>query len=43
MDLALGFRKEKGLEGYADADGSMNKDHKALSGYAFFIDGGAVS
>jgi hypothetical protein len=44
VDLALGFGKEeKGLEGYADADGSMNEDHKALSGYAFLIDRGAVS
>ena len=31
------------LEGYADADGSMHEDHKAISGYAFMIDGGAVS
>jgi hypothetical protein len=44
VDLALGFGKEeKGLEGYTDADGSMNEDRKALSGYAFLIDGGAVS
>jgi hypothetical protein len=40
----LGFGKEeKDLEGYADADGSMNKDRKALTGYAFLIDGGAIS
>jgi hypothetical protein len=31
------------LEGYADADGSMTEDHRAMSGYAFLIDGGAVS
>jgi len=31
------------LEGYADADGSMAKDRRAISGYAFLIDGGAVS
>ena len=31
------------LEGYADADGSMNDDRRAISGYAFLIDGGAVS
>ena len=31
------------LIGYADADGSMAEDHRAISGYAFLIDGGAVS
>ena len=31
------------LEGYADADGSMTEDRRAISGYAFLIDGGAVS
>jgi len=31
------------LEGYADADGSMAEDRHAISGYAFLIDGGAVS
>jgi hypothetical protein len=31
------------LEGYADADGSMAEDRKAISGYAFLIHGGAVS
>jgi len=31
------------LEGYADADGSMAEDCCAISGYAFLIDGGAVS
>ena len=31
------------LEGYADADGSMSEDRRAISGYAFLIDGGAVS
>jgi len=30
------------LEGYADADGSMAEDHRAISGYAFLIDGGTV-
>ena len=43
-DLALTFgREEKDLEGYADADGLMNEDRKAVSGYAFLINGGAVS
>ena len=34
---------EKALVGYTDADGSMDEDRKAISGYAFLIDGGAVS
>ena len=33
----------KELEGYADVDGSMAEDHKAISGYAFLVNGGAVS
>ena len=32
-----------GIVGYADADGSMAEDRHAVSGYAFIIDGGAVS
>ena len=35
--------KDKELKGYADADGSMAEDRKAISGYAFIINGGAVS
>ena len=35
--------KVKALEGYVDADGSMAEDHKAISGYAFLVNGGAVS
>ena len=31
------------LVGYADADGSMAEDHRAILGYAFLIDGSAVS
>jgi hypothetical protein len=31
------------LEGYADADGSMAEDRRAITGYVFLIDGGAVS
>ena len=43
-DLRLTFGGEtKVLMGYADADGSMAEDHRAISGYAFLIDGGAVS
>ncbi|THH06247.1 hypothetical protein EW146_g9671 [Bondarzewia mesenterica] len=34
---------ERKLVGYADADGSMAEDRKAVSGYAFIIDGGAMS
>src|ERR1700678_1396069 len=33
----------KELMGYVDADGSMGEDRKAISGYAFIINGGAVS
>ena len=33
----------KALVGYADADGSMSEDRKAISGYAFLVNGGAVS
>jgi transposase InsO family protein len=33
----------KGLEGYSDADGSSQEHRKAISGYAFLINGGAVS
>lgn len=32
-----------GLTGYADADGSMADDRHAIPGYAFIVDGGAVS
>jgi hypothetical protein len=35
--------QSRGLIGYTDADGSMGEDRKAISGYAFLIDGGAVS
>jgi Reverse transcriptase (RNA-dependent DNA polymerase) len=35
--------EEKTLIGYTDADGSMAEDRRAISGYAFLIDGGAVS
>lgn len=43
-DLALTFgHKPRELEGYSDADGSMHEDRHAISGYAFMIDGGAVS
>ena len=40
--LSYGERKQT-LEGYADMDGSMVEDRRAISGYTFLIDGGAVS
>jgi hypothetical protein len=43
-DLWLSYGKSKcTLEGYTDTDGSMAKDRRAITGYAFFIDGSAVS
>ncbi|THH14812.1 hypothetical protein EW146_g5573 [Bondarzewia mesenterica] len=43
-DLWLTYEgTERKLVGYADVDGSMAEDRKAVSGYAFIIDGGAVS
>jgi hypothetical protein len=43
-DLWLGYGgKRRELQGYADADGNMAEDRKAISGYAFIINGGAVS
>jgi hypothetical protein len=43
-DLWLTYGKvSTPLEGYVDVDGSMAKDHHAISGYAFLIDGGAIS
>ena len=43
-DLWLTYSNSvKELEGYADADGSMAEDRKAISGYAFLVNGGAVS
>jgi hypothetical protein len=31
------------LVGYTDADGSMAEDHRAVNGYAFILNGGAIS
>jgi transposase InsO family protein len=43
-DLWLTYGEtQRTLEGYADADGSMAEDRRAITGYAFLIDGGAVS
>ena len=40
--LTFGGRKE-GLEGYMDADGTSQEHRRAISGYAFIINGGAIS
>ena len=43
-DLWLGYGGvARELVGYADADGSMGEDHRAISGYTFLVNGGAVS
>jgi len=43
-DLWLSYSEtQRTLEGFADADSSMAEDRRAISGYAFLIDGGAVS
>ena len=34
---------EKGLEGYTDADGASQEHRRTISGYAYLLDGGAVS
>jgi hypothetical protein len=41
--LTYGGGNEKGLVGYTDADGMSQEHRRAISGYAFLIDGGAVS
>ena len=40
--LTFGGGKE-GLEGYMDVDGALQEHRHAISGYAFIIDGGAIS
>jgi len=43
-ELWLSFEGRKvDLEGYTDADGSMMEDRKAISGYVFIVNRGAVS
>src|SRR5713226_8162921 len=43
-DLWLSYGEtRRTLKGYANADGSMAEDRRAIMGYAFLIDGGAVS
>jgi len=42
--LALMFGAgKKGLEGYTDADGASQEHHHMISGFAYILDGGAVS
>ena len=42
--LALTFGAgKKGLEGYTDMDGASQEHRHAISGYAYILDGGAVS
>ena len=43
-DLWLSYGEtQRALIGYTDADGSMAEDRRAISGYAFLVDGSAVS
>jgi hypothetical protein len=43
-NLWLSYGKtQQTLEGFADMDGSMAENRRAISGYAFLIDSGAVS
>jgi hypothetical protein len=43
-DLTLTYGEERhDLTGYTDTDGASHKHRHAISGYAFLIDGGAVS
>ena len=43
-DLWLSYGgQQKDLVGYVDADGNMAEDRHAISGYAFILNGGAVS
>ena len=43
-DLKLTYGREtRGLEGYTDADGASQEHRRAITGYTFLIDGGAIS
>ena len=42
LELTYGG-EQRGLTGYADVDGSSQDHRRAISGYVFMIDGGAVS
>jgi hypothetical protein len=41
-ELLYGGEK-RGLEGYVDADGASQEHRRAISGYVFLVDGGAVT
>ena len=42
--LELTYRgEERGLVGYMDADGALQDHRRAISGYVFMVNGGAVS
>ena len=42
FELTYGSERHD-LEGYTDVDGGTQEDRRAISGYAFLIDGGAIS
>ena len=42
MELTYGG-EQRGLEGYVDADGASQEHRRAITGYVFMIDRGAVS
>lgn len=42
LELVYGGEK-RGVEGYVDADGASQEHRRAISGYVFLVDGGAVS
>ena len=42
LSLVYGGRKED-LQGWVDADGASQEHRRAISGYVFMVDGGAVS
>ena len=42
LELVYGGER-RGLEGYVDADGASQEHRRAISGYVFMVDGGAVS
>jgi hypothetical protein len=42
LSLVFGGNKED-LQGWIDADGASQEHRRAISGYIFIVDGGAVS
>ena len=42
LELVYGG-ENRGLVGYVDADGASQEHRRAISGYFFMVDGGAVS